>query len=224
MSDKLNVTAESFDPLASLYCEDEVEIPDPSAPIFDNVETFVSRVVNANKAKPAKNKNELPSTSSDGPVPSRRFTEDQMPVRGRKKAPRNLFLFMQKQSADGGPLSVLSKCVEKRSRVKVVTRKRDGIRGSCTGIIVAFDKHWNLALIDVDETYSRLRHRRPEALLSDEMDSKLNISKTIKRETVGESTIQVVKTRRSTELCQRHVPQVVLRGEHVVMVQPLDDA
>lgn len=220
--DKLNVTTESFDPLASIYSESGIDIPDPSAPIFDNVESFVSKVVKPAETK--KSNEAKPSTS--GPVPSRRFTEDQMPVPGRKKIVRNIFTFMQKQS-EGGPMSVLSRCVEKRVRVKVVTRKLNGARGFCTGIIVAFDKHWNLALIDVDETYSRLRHRKPEAdALSDEMESKLNVApatkNAMKRETVGESTVQIVKTRRSTELCQRHVPQVVLRGEHVVLVQPLD--
>jgi small nuclear ribonucleoprotein (snRNP)-like protein len=54
----------------------------------------------------------------------------------------------------GGALSVLARCVEQRLRVKVWTRNYKHIRGICVGFIVAFDKHWNLAMVDVDETYA----------------------------------------------------------------------
>ena len=43
-----------------------------------------------------------------------------------------------------GPMSVLQKCVENQTRVKVLTRKLNGVRGTCTGVLIAFDKHWNL--------------------------------------------------------------------------------
>ena len=46
-----------------------------------------------------------------------------------------------------GPMSVLQKCVENQARVKVLTRKLNGVRGTCTGVLVAFDKHWNLGII-----------------------------------------------------------------------------
>ena len=44
-------------------------------------------------------------------------------------------------------MSVLQKCVENQARVKVLTRKLNGVRGTCTGVLVAFDKHWNLGFI-----------------------------------------------------------------------------
>ena len=46
-------------------------------------------------------------------------------------------------------MSVLQKCVENGTRVKVTTRKLTGVRGTCTGVLIAFDKHWNLALVSI---------------------------------------------------------------------------
>lgn len=108
-------------------------------------------------------------------------------------------------------MSILQKCVQDQSRIKVITRNRNGIRGFCKGLLIAFDKHWNLALWDVDETYSRPRYAKPE----------YDNGQLASTEKVGESVIRIEKTRRKTQLCQRHVSQLVLRGEHVVLVQVL---
>ena len=43
-SSNLDVYSEDFDPLAALYSSDLV-VPAPSAPVFDNVEAFVSKVM-----------------------------------------------------------------------------------------------------------------------------------------------------------------------------------
>lgn len=43
-----------------------------------------------------------------------------------------------------GPSSCLREWMQKRIRVKVVTRSFKSVRGTCTGFIVAFDKYLNL--------------------------------------------------------------------------------
>lgn len=81
----------------------------------------------------------------------------------------------------GSPLGELYRCVEERIRVKVHIRTFKGLRGVCSGFVVAFDKFWNMvrtpgpaatssrrrprltcccccflppqAMVDVDETY-----------------------------------------------------------------------
>jgi len=205
--ESLDASSSSYDPLASLYCASNVA--DPSAPIFDNVESFASHLTSSSSKKDEKGQ----SKKSKAPVEKieRQFTEEQMPIRAPKRASKNVVTFMAKQTE--GPMSSLQNCVENEKRVKVVTRKRDGIRGFCTGILVAFDKHWNLALLDVDEEYTRKRYRRAEF---DNGSIPQNAT-----QKVGESVIRVIKTRRKTEVCQRHVPQLVIRGEQVVFVQPL---
>ena len=198
------MSEKDFDPLNEIYDADS-EIPDPSAPILNNVETFA--VENSGK-KTGKSKKteEIPAN-----LIQRQFTEEQLPIQAPKKERRNILTFMNKQRS--GPLSSLKSCVDESKRVKVVTRKRDGIRGFSTGILAAFDKHWNLALIDVDEEFSRPRRPKPE------YDNGEKVRNSVEK--VGESVIRVIKTRRNTQLCQRHVPQLLIRGEHVVLVQPL---
>ena len=42
------------------------------------------------------------------------------------------------------------------------------MRGYCIGSLVAFDKHWNFALIDVDEVYKRKRVRKAAPLICED--------------------------------------------------------
>ncbi len=42
----------------------------------------------------------------------------------------------------------------------VQTRSLTGVRSELEAVLVAFDKHWNVGLSDVDELYFRSRTRR----------------------------------------------------------------
>lgn len=52
-----------------------------------------------------------------------------------------------------GPFGWLAECVRDGRSVRIVTRHKRGIRGEAIGKIVAFDKHLNMVLRDVKETY-----------------------------------------------------------------------
>eukprot|EP00808_Paulinella_micropora_P012209 g71027.t1 len=43
-----------------------------------------------------------------------------------------------------GPLALLKALFNKNCRVQVGIRKQKGMRGSCTGYLLAFDKHFNM--------------------------------------------------------------------------------
>lgn len=47
---------------------------------------------------------------------------------------------------------------------QIVTRNMNSIRGHCTGYVVAFDKHWNIALEDVREVWARAKKLKQPAL------------------------------------------------------------
>ncbi|KAK0046155.1 U7 snRNA-associated Sm-like protein LSm11 [Biomphalaria pfeifferi] len=54
-----------------------------------------------------------------------------------------------------GPLILLQRCVKERLLVRVITRGAVFLHGICRGYIVAFDKYFNMAMIDVEEIYRR---------------------------------------------------------------------
>jgi len=53
-----------------------------------------------------------------------------------------------------GPLSTLHRAFVERYRVRIVVRYVNGIRGTLTAYVTAFDKHFNMLLRDVEEVYT----------------------------------------------------------------------
>ena len=79
-------------------------------------------------------------------------------------------------------------------------------------------------MTDVDEQFTRRRARKAPVIGGTvprsgaggaEVDGKVT-----REWRVGESVVRILKIKKKVELCVRHVPQVLLRGEHVVMVAP----
>mmetsp|Transcript_2271 Transcript_2271/g.4628 ORF Transcript_2271/g.4628 Transcript_2271/m.4628 type:complete len:158 (+) Transcript_2271:1568-2041(+) len=73
---------------------------------------------------------------------------------GQKDGNKDIMSTMMDQLNSGGPFSWLHSKVAGGGRVRVVTRhRRGGVRGEAIGKLVAFDRHMNLVLRDVQETY-----------------------------------------------------------------------
>ena len=78
-------------------------------------------------------------------------------------------------------------------------------------------QHWNLALTDVDEQFTRRRARK--VAVTGGTGPRTGAGAGEQREfKVGESVFRIIKVKRKVEICVRHSPQLLLRGEHVVMV------
>lgn len=71
----------------------------------------------------------------------------------KKKAPLFLAMASAYEQPTSGPLSLLYSILQNRQRIRIMIRYVDCIRGTLTGYLVAFDKHFNMILRDVDEVY-----------------------------------------------------------------------
>jgi len=250
---KLDLFSADFDAAEAIF-NPNFALPDPNAPSSDNVEIFVSKYESRNlrdsqRSKSAKDpepdeirKVEASGSRFEGILknPSSDAMANAAPAKPQREPP-NVLRNMQKIKSKGGPMSLLSKCVEENKRIKVMVRGVDRVRGHVTGFLVAFDKHWNMALTDVEETFHRRKKVKSPPIAEAEIvtekmqDMKLKsrrsprkssgqgrqVDRTKTREVMGFSTVHVIERKRKTEVCKRHIPQVVLRGEHVVCVLPM---
>ncbi|XP_034545253.1 U7 snRNA-associated Sm-like protein LSm11 [Notolabrus celidotus] len=167
-ADKIDVCSDNFDPLMALYSP-TVPLPFPNVKCFNNVSAYESFLKGGRgRAKP-ENVEKRRQKAMKGVVDPERIARlkrlmvnnpvkeseegesSSAPRRRRQKPQKNVLTRMP--LCKGSPLGELYRCVQERIRVKVHIRTFKGLRGVCSGFVVAFDKFWNMAMVDVDETY-----------------------------------------------------------------------
>ncbi|XP_053735238.1 U7 snRNA-associated Sm-like protein LSm11 [Synchiropus splendidus] len=257
-SAEIDVCSENFDPLRALYAP-SVPLPFPNIKCFNNVAEYEGFLRGGRgRAKPenvekkrlkamkgvvdperiARLKKLMVNTPGEEGASSR-----STPRARRHKPQKNVLTRMP--LCKGSPLGELYRCVEEKIRVKVHIRTFKGLRGVCSGFVVAFDRYWNLAMVDVDETY-----REPlfgEALYHEKA---LTISRLFEKLKLQESSGAADQSARRGDdgkkessksreerrgSCQkserkdcevhgkvhtRHINQLFIRGENVVLVNP----
>ncbi|KAG7202009.1 hypothetical protein KM043_004696 [Ampulex compressa] len=201
--ESLDAKSEKFDPMKVLYATKSRLSTLPS-PIYDNVCKFES-VMTKRAAGSSKKVNKQPEVETRM---AKRFSSHQEPVAStaRSLEGKNVLSKMEKIL---GPLGMLHGCMESRTRVKVYTRNAIGIRGHVEAYVAAFDKHWNLALEDCFEIWTRRIKRKSPALGA---PSKVSM----RQEAVPKIVVRKIEGK--TETLERHVPQMLLRGEQVAMI------
>ena len=140
-----------------------------------------------------------------------------------------------------GPFSMLYKLFEKRQRIRILVRYVNGIRGTLTGYLVAYDKHFNMILRDVDEVYcprpNTNDYSKNDAINDMENENDNREEGELKAtEQVVPSNLELELGRRTKALAQttkknsshknskdwslrqRHMQQILVRGDNVVMV------
>ncbi|XP_012538283.1 U7 snRNA-associated Sm-like protein LSm11 [Monomorium pharaonis] len=194
--ESLDAESERFDPLKALYSS-KVQLA-ASVPIYDNVSKFESFLKGIDTSKI--DKSAVPGSSRQ------RFVSYQEPV-SRRLGGKNVLSKMQMTL---GPLGMLHGCMENKIRIRVYTRNAHGIRGHVEAYVAAFDKYWNLALEDCFEVWSRKVKRKAPALGAD----------AVKVEPTENDIPRVVmkKIKGKMETLERHVPQMLLRGEQVAII------
>ena len=149
----LDFTSSSFDPVAALLQASEEAVMEANPFLLncsrmDRIDQCRSRLPDTDPLHRPPMVVRTPATtgsiSASGNGPS-------------AKKPSSLFAPLLESIDSKGPFIVLHRALNERKRVRVVIRYVNGIRGTLTGHIVAFDKHMNLLLRDALEVYS-LRH------------------------------------------------------------------
>lgn len=136
------------------------------------------------------------------------------PARSRK-APRNVLTRMPLH--EGSPLGELHRCIREGVKVNVHVRTFKGLRGVCTGFLVAFDKFWNMALTDVDETYRKpvlgKAYERDSSLTLTRLFDRLRLQDSSKKEADSKSAVEDSTLSRYSQTSTWKVASVWGRGD-----------
>ena len=127
------------------------------------------------------------------------------PVKPRKPTPNVLKLMAGEDPHPLGPLATLSKALQERREVVVQIRDSRCVRGTCRGVVAAFDRHMNVVLTDVTEQLSRrvLRQR------TDPPPPDCNA-----RQRARHNRPRIV-----VDIVTRHIDQLLIRGDSIATVQ-----
>lgn len=132
----------------------------------------------------------------------------------RARSKRNILLKLAEPHE--GPLGLLKTYMDTRTRVKIYTRKEKGVRGYITGVVEAFDKHFNIALSDCYEKWRRRKYKYSPNVQAYGTPEDMNYR--IKRLGIKIPEITVKSLNRKYVECTRNVSQLMIRGEQVVLI------
>ncbi|XP_026809667.1 U7 snRNA-associated Sm-like protein LSm11 [Rhopalosiphum maidis] len=206
--EELDMLSPSFNPIKALYAND-VKVPSTTAQPLDNISKFELapsgevlikpdrlRKVNEYNIKPIKR-------DLSGVAGTSQISLVQRIIKQR----RTVLARMSEISKSRGPLSRIATFCYSKQRVRVYIRSAVSVRGHCEGYIIAYDKHWNLVMDDVDEVWTR--KNKYKSLAFGDVKSLVD---------PVEKPYAVVKRIRGHQVCRRHVPRFLVRGEQIVLV------
>ncbi|KAL7480469.1 hypothetical protein ACHAW6_006170 [Cyclotella cf. meneghiniana] len=165
----------------------------------------------------------LRNTARTDPTKSRN-AEDAI----KKKQPMFLAMVSKYENKSSGPLSLLYSIVANKQRVRVMIRYVDCVRGTLTGYLMAFDKHLNMIMRDVDEVYSGRITQRADAVEAAGGTQQSYDASGNRTEHAPPKAMLEAQRRRcyppdgsggpGPAIKQRYFHQLMVRGDNVVMV------
>ncbi|XP_031640081.1 U7 snRNA-associated Sm-like protein LSm11 [Contarinia nasturtii] len=226
---ELDIRSEFFNPLKALLSP-EIQIPIKDAPQYNNVAQYESEMRKQESGGPSSTKQhaapKIPPISyrQEIELHKRRFLPHQEMVKGRGKSvryTRNLLLKMSEDTT--GPTNMLKQWKDQRKRIKIFTRNAIAINGYVTGFIEAFDKHWNIVLIDVFEVWKRKKyHYSSKAVISNDGDNdETQLATCLQRLRCLKITLPALNVKsvnRKQVECSRNVSKLLIRGEQIATI------
>uniref|UniRef100_A0A182XYK8 Sm domain-containing protein n=1 Tax=Anopheles stephensi TaxID=30069 RepID=A0A182XYK8_ANOST len=231
-SSELDVGSQRFNPLKALYST-KLKVPVVTARLHDNVSMLESKQntlggfaepYDENRIKQiraATNANKVKVIPADQ-KPQRKFLPEQGPIAYVRplRHTKNIFQKLEKGRFEG-PLALMQTWLQERRRVRVYIRKQNGIRGHVSGVIELFDKHWNMAISDVCETYTRRKYRYTENNLHpDSIVAPTDCSERLRRLGIVLPETKVRSEGKKNVIITRKLPQLLISGVQVVLVTP----
>lgn len=249
--EELDMASEKFNPLKALYSKKN-RVP-LNAKKFDNLSIFASRLKTAGNTfdsdlekattsrkskKDETKREEVDEEKYHVTSAGRIFLKEQgkwsqvrlklllinyfsAPIHRGPKAKYNRNI-LHRMDNFRGPTSLLNKFKVNKTRVKIYIRKQHGIRGHVTGFIEAFDKHFNIALVDCIEVWKRRKFKFSDskvALLGPPEDC----SDELAAMGINIPEITTKSINRKVVECSRVIPQMMIRGEEVILVGEVKD-
>ena len=236
LASRLDFRSRHFDPLLALRADPPLVPPNPNVRPLDNCRKFrpFLPVGDPNRVDPAEaaaNRRRRTEASIAAQALAKRRAE-KFAAEGERARRREPVLarILDDQKRRGGPMALLARAVEQRLRVTIVTRHASGVRGKAEAYVKAFDRHANLILQDVRETYGvrvRAREEDPRERSGEEGGDADDEDAGEKKSGegaggAGSALGATPEPRRRPKMRldrrERHVQQVFLRGEQVVSV------
>ncbi|XP_055910647.1 U7 snRNA-associated Sm-like protein LSm11 [Eupeodes corollae] len=223
---ELDITSDEFDPFQALYANTDIKLTNRKAQII--YQNFAALEIEYTKKglyglslKPKDNtkepsKNVAPTATEPQPSTSgRRFLPHQMAIKSsgpRKKNTRSLTRLIETME---GPLAALRDCMRDGRQIKIHTRSEHGVRGTITGFIISFDKHWNILLRDVHETWKRRKYKYDENKFC---GTPSDCSERLRRLGITLPVASVKSLNRKNVELSRSIPNLFIRGDEIVVV------
>lgn len=231
--DELNVGSERFNPLRALYAIDYRITEKTPKMLYQNLAAFESAFLKVGvwqlNKRPKYNdtgkstlceKSKAVSSNLETTV-VRRFEPHQMAIASTSKLKhqRNLYTHM---ASTEGPLALLQRFIPAEqilsiARIRVYLRYKHGIGGKIEGDLIAFDKQWNLLMKNVVETWQRRKYRYGDQSISGDPAEEECCAR-LQQLGISFPLVHVKSLNRKNVELRRNIPQLMIRGENVVLI------